>query len=252
MRYLLYFLPIIVYIACSDSNGPNTNPPASLKFIAKGPDTAIIEQGVDAIPDKDGVLLEWGKSGDQNIRYIDVYRQRENETFFRKIWTIDLETASAGDDVSYIDDSDDLGINIYNYYYLRTRNSDDVEGQPSDTVQYNLLIKPELSRPNGEAVDELPVFYWNFPDVIPDSYILRIQEEFTDRVFVKEFQVTEYFSNQSLDLGDPTIVENPPQFVSGFMYRWRIDAVGPGILNPDDPDKNYSGSESQWFTFIAN
>ena len=105
----------------------------------------------------------------------------------------------------------------------------------------------------AKQLDELPVFYWNFPDVIPDSYILRIQEEFTDRiVFVKEFQVTEYFSNQSFDLGDSTKIENPPQFVSGFMYRWRIDAVGPGILNPDDPDKNYSGSESQWFTFIAN
>ena len=85
-------------------------------------------------------------------RYIDVYRQKENETFFRKIWTIDLETASAGDDVSYIDDSDNVGINLYNFYYLKTRNSDGVEGQPSDTVQYNLLIKPELSRPNGEAI----------------------------------------------------------------------------------------------------
>ena len=52
-----------------------------------------------------------------------------------------------------------------------------------------------------------------------------------------------------LDLSEE---EDPPQFVSGFTYRWRIDSVGAGILDPDDRDKNYSGSESQWFSFIAN
>ena len=249
MRYLFYFLPIIVLTACSDTNGPVTEEPGRLTFVPKGPDTAIVERGIDAVPDKDGILLEWFKSNDNSIRYIDIYRQKDGETYFRKIRTIDLETASAGKDVSYLDDSDDIGINIYNEYYLRALNSDGVEGQPSDTVQYNLLQKPILSRPNGETVIGLPVFYWDFPDVIPDSYILRIQEEFTNRVvFVREFQVKDYFHDQSLNLSE---VENPPQFVSGFTYRWRIDSVGAGI-DPDDRDKNYSGSESRWFSFIAN
>jgi len=253
MRYLFYFLPIIVFIACSDTNGPVTEEPGRLTFVPKGPDTAIVERGIDAVPDKVGILLEWFKSNDNSIRYIDIYRQKGSETYFRKIRTIDLETASAGNDVSYIDESDDVGINVYNEYYLRALNNDGVEGQPSDTVQYNLLHKPDLSRPNGETIIGLPVFFWKFyeEDPLPHIYILRIQEEFTNRVvFVREFQVNYDSHDQSLDLSE---VENPPTFVSGFAYRWRIDSVGPGILDPDDPDrKNYSGSESLWFSFIAN
>jgi hypothetical protein len=213
----------------------------------------VVEIGIDAVPDKEGILLEWYKSNDRNIRYIDIYRQKDGETFFRKIWRIDLETASSGQDISYIDDSEDIGFNKYNYYYLKALNSDGGEGQPSDTIQYNLLQKPILSRPNGEIIDGLPVFYWNFPDVIPDSYILRIQEEFTNRlVFVDEIQVDDYFNDQDLDLANDPRIENPPQFISGFTYRWRIDSVGSGFLDPDDRTINYSGSESQWFTFIAN
>ena len=252
MRYLFYFLPIIVFIACSDTNGPVTEEPGKLTFVPKGPDTAIVERGIDAVPDKDGILLEWFKSNDNNIRYIDIYRQKDGETYFRKIRTIDLETASAGGDVSYIDESDDIGINIYNEYFLRALNSDGVEGQPSDTVQYNLLHKPVLSQPNGETVDGLPVFTWTFTDEVPppDTYILRIEEVFTNRVvFIREFQIDYGAVIQSLDLSEE---EDPPQFVSGFTYRWRIDSVGAGILDPLDRDKNYSGSESQWFSFIAN
>jgi hypothetical protein len=250
MRYLFYFLPIIVCIACSDSSGPNTTPPGKLTFIPKGPDVAQTEQGIDAVPDQDGVYLEWFATADPNTRYIDIYRQREDETFYRRIWTIDLETASSDEKTAYVDDSEDVAKNSYNYYYLITRNGDGVEGQPSDTMQYNLLEKPELSRPNGDVVDGLPTFTWRFPDIIPENYILRIEEEFTNRVvFVREFKVTEYFSNQSLDLAKQ---DDPPQFVSGFTYRWRIDSVGAGILDPDDRSKNYSGSESQWLTFIAN
>ena len=106
-------------IACSDSNGPNTDVPGKLTFVTKVPDTAVVEIGIDAIPDKEGVLLEWYKSNDRNIRYIDIYRQKDGETFFRRIWRIDLETASSGQDISYIDESEDIGFNKYNYYYLK-------------------------------------------------------------------------------------------------------------------------------------
>ena len=104
------------------------------------------------------------------------------------------------------------------------------------------MQKPLPVNPNGTTVMGMPVFYWSFPDVIPDSYILRIQEDFTERVvFVREFQVTNYFNDQELDL---STVSNPPEFISGFIYLWRIDSIGP------EPES--SGSESQWYTFIAN
>ena len=243
MRYLFYFLPIIVIIACSNSQDPVASAPGKIVFVPKEPDTAIIERGIDAVPDRDGIYLEWFNPGDINIRYIDVYRMREGETYFKKLpRSIDVESASAGEDTTYIDAPDDIAFNINTYYFLRARNEDGVEGPASDTLGYKLMQKPFLSRPNGTITSGLPVFYWSFPNVIPDTYILRIKEDFTNRiVFVREFQVTEYDAEQELDLND---VNNPPEFTSGFTYLWRIDSVGPEPLA--------SGSESQWLTFIAN
>jgi hypothetical protein len=242
MRYLLYFLPIIVIIACSNPQDPVASVPGKIVLVPKEPDTALVERGIDAIPDREGVYLEWFNPGDNDLRYIDVYRMRDGETYFKKIRSIDLESASAGEDTTYIDAPEDLIFNINNYYFVKAVNQDGVEGPASDTLKYKLMQKPVLSRPNGTIVTGLPVFYWSFPNVIPDTYILRIREDFTNRVvFVREFQVTSYFAEQELDLSE---VDEPPEFNSGFTYLWRIDSVGPEPLS--------SGSESQWQTFIAN
>jgi len=251
MRYFFYFLPIVSIIACSDTGGPTVSEPGSVVFVAKTADTDSVEQGIDAVPDQNGILLEWETLKEENLKYYDIYRQRDGETYFKKIKSIDIETASTGEATRYIDDPNDIIFNIYNFYYIRAVNKDGISGAPSDTVQYKLMQKPILVRPKGETITGLPIFEWNFPDVIPDSYILRIMEEFTERIiFVREFQTEEYFSEQSLDLATKA---NPPEFISGFTYRWRIDSVGAGIIRNDDGSElNYSGSESEWSTFIAN
>lgn len=242
MRKLLYFLPIIIIIACSDTQGPGSGTPGKVLIVPKIPDDSAVERGIDAVPDRDGIFLSWYKLQENNLRYYNIYRQRDGETYYRKIKVIDLETAFPGSDTTYTDAPDDIIFYNLCSYYLRAVNSDDVEGTASDTVSYTLWRKPILSRPNGEQVSDLPVFDWSFPDLIPDKYILRIEEDITNRlVFVRKFQVTEYDSEQSLDLNQ---ISDPPEFNTDFQYRWRIDSVGPDSL--------YSGSESQWFTFIAN
>jgi hypothetical protein len=244
MRYLSYFLPIILYIACTGDQDPVAQTPGKIVFVPKEPDTAEVERGIDAVPDRDGIYLEWFDPRDPDLRFVDIYRMREGETFFRKIRSIDLESASGAEDTTYTDAPEDIEdyLGTDTEYFLRAVNSDGVEGPASDTLTYNLWDKPVLSRPSGEIITGLPVFYWRFPGAIPDSYILRIREDFTNRlVFVREFQVEEYFENQELDLSS---IAEPPEFISGFTYLWRIDSVGPEPL--------FSGSESQWRTFIAN
>jgi hypothetical protein len=236
---ILYLIPI--FIGCDSGGDAKLPVPGSVLMVPHAPDTSAVEQGIDAVPESDGVLLVWYGLNDPGVRYYDIYRQKENETYFRRIKRIDLDTAFPGADTVYTDNSADIQLNIYNYYYVKAVNRDDEEGSPSDTVRYKLIEKPATTRPSGELVQGMPVLYWNFPGVIPDEYIVRIEEEFTNRVaLVRQFRVKEYFEEQSLDLGS---IGNQPQLIPGFTYRWRIDSVGP--------QADESGSESQWRIFTA-
>ncbi len=209
-------------------------------MVPHSPDTSPVERGIDAIPESNGIILQWYDLRDPGVRYYDVYRQNENETYFRRIRRIDLDTAFPGSDTVFTDASSDLQLNLYNYYFVLAVNRDNLEGAPSDTVYYKLIEKSTTSRPNGEIVVGQPVLYWSFTE-IPEKYIVRIEEEFTNRiVLARQFKVIDYFQDQVLDLGQVT---DPPQFIPNFTYRWRLDTVGPDSL--------YSGSESQWRIFTA-
>lgn len=242
MRNIFYFLPIVLFIACSNPGDPVVIDPGRTTFVPHSPDTSAVERGIDAVPETDGIYLEWYDIKSPDIKYFDIYRMREGETYFKKIKTIDLATASPGMDTTFVDNPENIVFNVYNYYYIKAIYKDDVEGEASDTAAYNLMHKPVLVRPSGEVISGIPVFVWNFPGVIPNNYILRIEEVLRNKnIYTREFQVTEFFNDQSLDLAE---VGDAPQFQSGFTYRWRIDHVGTDAMT--------SGSESNWFTFIAN
>ena len=242
MRNIFYFLPIVWLIACSGPGDPVVIDPGRTYFVPNLSDTALVERGVDAVPETDGIYLVWFDIKSPDLRYFDIYRMQEGETYFRKIKSIDLATASPGTDTTYTDNSENLLFNVYNYYYIKAVYKDGVEGQSSDTAAYKLMPKPVLSRPSGETITGLPVFVWSFPGVIPNNYILRIEEVITNKVvFVHEFQVSEFFNEQSLDLAK---VNQPPEFNNGFTYRRRVDHVGTDAIT--------SGSESMWSTFVAN
>ena len=228
-------------MSCDSAGDPQLPAPGKVFMVPRSPDTSTVERGIDAVPESDGIILQWYDVNDPGVRFYDVYRQNENETYYKKIRRIDLETAFPGSDTVYIDNSLDLLLNVYNFYYVRAVNRDGLEGSPSDTVKYKLIQKPETMRPNGEIVVGLPVLYWSFPGVVPNNYIVRMEEEFTNRVvFVRQFEVTEYFQDQNLDLAT---LADPPQLMPNFTYRWRLDSVGPAA--------DSSGSESQWRIFTA-
>jgi hypothetical protein len=245
MFKILTFTIFIYIFSCSTNQEPELPVPEKVILVPHAPDTAAIEIGIDAVPEFDGIQVQWYDLNDFNVSTYTVYRKSESETFFREIKEIDLETASAGFDTTYIDGSVQQGLekNIYYSYYVTATNKDDKEGPSSDTLRYLLLEKPEINRPNSETFtqNELPTFDWEFPGVIPDNYILRIEDDFTKQiVFVRRFQVENYFPAQSIILAT---VENPPIFTTG-IYRWRIDSIGP--------DDETSGSESLWLSFFVN
>jgi hypothetical protein len=246
MKKIFPFLFVILITGCDNTQTPELPVPAKVLMIPHSDDLAAVERGIDAVPESDGIRLQWFDSHDPNLKIYSVYRRKTKETYFRVIKTIDLETAFPGQDTVYTDNDPDLPLNSYNYYYVTGTNKDDLEGAPSDTLKYKLLEKPQTFLPNGQSISGLPVFYWSFPaTVTPDSFILRIEDDLYHSLFYAAKFGSDYDQpEQTLDLSDTTRIPDPPVFNSGQSYRWRIDSVGP--------DAETSGAESAWLIFFIN
>ena len=134
---ILCFLPI--YNACDSGGDAQLPPPGKVMTVPHLDDTSAVELGIDAVPDADAIILQWYDLGDPGVKYYDVYRQKTNETFFRRIRRIDLDTAFPGQDTVYTDNSADLQLNIKTFYFIIAVNRDNLEGAPSDTVYYTLV-----------------------------------------------------------------------------------------------------------------
>jgi hypothetical protein len=248
---LIFFIQIIFLFAisaCDNAGDPIVPEPGDVQMVAHSAadDTLANERGIDAVPVSDGIHLAWYSLNDRNITNYHIYRQKEDGSFFQKIKTIDLETASPGKDTTFVDDNAEAGLelNSYYYYFVTASNTEGKESSAIDTLRYMLIDKPTLLRSDKETydqtVDGLPVFFWNFID-IPDSYILRIENSFDQLHFIHIFQVIDYFNDQTLDLNDAERVPEFPQFTPG-IYKWRIDSIGP--------DEDHSGAESNWEVFV--
>jgi hypothetical protein len=243
MNQKIFLTFLLLVVSCDNSQGPDLPQPTRVQWVPRSGDLAATEMGIDAIPESDGIKLQWFSLHDQNLKKYSIYRRKNQESYFKVIKTIDLETAFPGQDTIYVDDDPDMEFYRYTYYYVTGTNRDDLEGFPSDTVRYQLLEKPQTYVPNGESITALPVFYWSFPQTAtPDSFILRIEQEYLNRLhYIAKFQSNYDSPDQTLDLSQ---VANPPIFDSGFSYRWRIDSIGP--------DSSSSGAESAWKIFYKN
>ncbi len=242
---ILLFTVMLFMAACDNAGEPIVPDPENVYMVhhTSVEDTLAQERGIDAVWENDGIFLAWYDLNDRNIQQYNVYRRRDDESYFRIIKRIVLEQVSAGKDTTYVDDNADQGLdlNVYYHYFVTATNSQDEESGAGDTLKYMLLSKPETRQPDGQTyesvLDTLPILKWDFVEV-PNFYILRIENNFGHLHYIGVFQVENYFESQILDL---KTISNFPKFLPG-TYKWRIDTIGP---NEDN-----SGSESVWKTFI--
>jgi hypothetical protein len=245
IHFLILVSSLLVFSACDKAGEPIVPEPGDVKMVehTASDDTTASERGIDAVPESDGIFLAWYSLRDANISRYHIYRKKESGSFFQRIKTIDLETASGGRDTTFIDDNAEAGLelNTYYYYFITATNTEGKEGAAIDTLRYMLIDKPALDRPDGESyhaeVDSLPVLFWNFVE-IPDLYVLRIENSFDQVHYIGIFQSNYDNTYQTKELS--SIADLPP-FIPG-VYKWRIDSIGP--------DEDHSGAESKWKVFI--
>lgn len=246
LKILLGSMFLLVVCLSCDNNTGKSQPPAKVYMYQKYTDLGAIEHGVDAVPDKDGINIEWILLPDPDIKSYKIYRKAQNESIFSHLTTIPVENVISPFDTlySYVDDRNlKLDNNQYYYYYVKAVNKDGVEGTNSDTVKYMLFSKPFTENVSDISVNEQPNFFWHYQGgYIPNFYIVRIEDVILETlVWTRRLLNQGFGPDQEIDL---STVNDPPVFQSGSLYRWRIDVVGPDSL--------YSGSESEWKSFSVN
>ncbi len=250
MKYL-FLLFIVVLVSCSPESGEKLPPPQEIIMVEKISDMDTIESGIDAVPDINGIFIQWYLIMEANIESYNIYRKGWEENTFSRIATIPVEGVISSFDTiySYIDADTSLVLNIPEYiyyYYVTATNIDGVEGYKPDSLtqsRYLLWHKPITNETQQNiTINEQPILSWYYQNTIPPNYyIIRIENLWTEKlIWTGQFQDQELDGDVEVDL---SAVPNPPEYQSGTMYRWRIDAVGTDPL--------FGGSESKWKTFTV-
>ncbi len=245
----VYLFLMVLASACTQQETSDSEPLSPVKMVPKLPasDTLANEPGIDAVPSQTGrnnyIQIMWRQHERRDeIEMYHVYRTKDpqGEALFQRVGSKVPDESLLADTV-YID-KDSLNISIDYFYYVTVVNQQGVESAPSDTVRYRLIQKSFPQDPIGDReVTTVPIsFEWDYPGIVPDRYILRIEryisETFHPLVLV-QYVEADYNPPQRFTLSGSW----PQSAADNGKYRWRIDAVGTEAL--------YEGSESDWAYF---
>ncbi len=192
-------------------------------------DTSRIEKGIDAIPEKDAIRIEWIPSSDERVTQYEIYRTID------AIGAKFVKIAMIAEPDSFYEDSVPL-VGVRYLYTVLAVNDEDLRSETSDTLNYLLLRKAINLQPTGIQSDTKPVFTWGDPNQAHE-YIIRLLENASNRViwisvvqadYGNLVQSVKYNSDQKAAY---------PALLSGLEYRWRVDVRG-----------STGGSESNWAT----
>lgn len=197
------------------------------RFVAASSDTALIEEGIDAIPDADAIFLQWQRA--ELYSGFQLYRRCQDSVNYILVKTLN------GNDSSCIDV---VGLEKHYYYYLKASAEDGYWSEPSDTVDYYLLNKANGLRVNNTNFVE---FNWQVKGISPAQYILRLEDAETNHNIWLSIIPSAYQGPYEKAIFNWDGKAKVMQLTSGRLYRWRVDCRG---TMPN------SGSESNWDHFI--
>lgn len=216
-------------------------PPGKVRLVPKTPEGSPVEHGIDAVPDENGIYLEWYPNVEKNLGGYVIYRSEEIDRNFVQITKIS-RAATGTIDTSFVDTT--VALNRRYYYFVRAFDDLDQFGEASDTVTYKLWVKPILSSPVGVISNPGTVkFVWDFDaNFIPNEFVFRLEKEGAEgfkNFFTKDsLFLDDYSPHQEWDVGKLTI--SPP--LTTGTYRWRIDPLG---------NEDFCGAESKWMVFVV-
>ena len=93
----LICVSMLFIISCDNTDEPIVPDPADVYMVHHNliDDTLALERGIDAVWENDGIFLAWYDLKDRNIQQYNIYRRRDDESYFRIIKRIIIEQVSS-------------------------------------------------------------------------------------------------------------------------------------------------------------
>jgi hypothetical protein len=235
-RTALLFLFTLLLGCGKESTISDLEPPPALQFVPRSADTALIELGIDAVPDGDYISISWFSSDAPDIEGYRLYRRAEDssEAVPRDLVAdLDLGLLGLKSVYSYTDNSEILFTDSSEgfYYWITAYDESGNESGYSEEAYYRLMPQSDLQAP--VVLGDTLRLSWNYTgqpfDV--DYYVVRL--------FKEESGVFTPFWLLKYDLYNLDPVDYVGTLEPG-NYRYQVDVIGAS------PQEFPSGSEAAY------
>lgn len=210
------------------------DPPPIVQITTRTPDAALIEQGIDAVPDGDFIYLSWLPSDADDLAGYRLYRQAEDTTARQRIADLEANIIEYEDHDSLLAPNQETGLSKGFFYWVTAYDEGGNESGLSEEAYYRLMAKPDLNQP--VVGENSLILSWSYTLDDPfdvDYYVIRL-------LWVIDNEWTPFWvqTHQEYSQLNATYYES----LASGTYRFQVDVVG---ATPQDLP---SGSES-WLEF---
>jgi len=237
MNKSIYFFLLLVLIFTIFNCNKNINTggrlPSAVHLIPSSGDTSLIERGIDAVPESDGIRLEWISSSEDGIAGYEIFRGLERDGTYKKIAGVEVLTAL---DSVFIDE--DVSLFQRYYYFIKTVDREGRRSISSDTLDYKLIRKAVNLLPKGEINNSRPDFSWEDPNQ-EGKYVIRVVDVESDSV-ISIVTIFSSYNPPREEVSFGNVMSGHDSLLVQKDYKWRVDVVG---------SEQNSGSESGWVIF---
>jgi len=225
--FSLLFVTVITILLLACNVNKSSNLPEKVILVPNSGERSIEETGIDAVPEKNGIFLQWNKSSDQITVGYRIYRAADQKNNFQIIGTVT--------DTFFTDEN--VGFYIRYYYFVTGISSNDEEGISSDTLSYKLLKKAQCINPKDNS-SPVPEFQWQDPNN-EDINLLRVINAETEE-YVWIYALEHNYDNFKKVVFNVDGKAGIDSLIKNKTYMWRVDVLG---------SSDNSGSESFWNSF---
>ncbi len=224
---LLIMVAVLATLSCDKLGETVERTLPTPRLLPPPDDFSEDERGLDAVPERDAIQVEWELYAVQDAA-IEVWRRQEKRQEFEQVAKI------SGKDTVFLDEDVEIGTRYW--YFVVAVAPGWRDSAPSDTFSYRLLEKPFAL---VETTGRRPTFRWQVGQT-PVGYVLKLFEVDTDKKvwFASVWPDYGTLAEEVVFNFDSTAVADSLE--AGKGYRWRVDVIGP--------EKN-SGAESNWRVF---
>jgi hypothetical protein len=223
---------IFLTLNCTKNLDEGKDLPQAPTLFGPPADMEEVERGIDAIPNYDGIQLDWHTENSEDIAEYIIYRRTAEESQYQRLTTVFSQ------DTTYID-LNDIEIGKRYYYFIVAVDYEDRESANSDTVDYMLVAKAFHLY---NSLTPFPTFRWEISEY-PAQYVLKLFDAQTSEKIWFSLVPSDYTNqDEQVDYNsDGTALID--SLSVGHTYMWRVDVVGTA---------SNSGSESNWKQFTVD